>query len=67
MAFIKAGFQVGDRIRLTNDVAVLAGVFTRGHELTVTGSTSRGLDLRDDDGNMLCETLMVEHLFEKVR
>ena len=41
MAFIKAGFQVGDRIRLTNDVAVLAGTFTRGHELTVVGSGPR--------------------------
>lgn len=66
MAFIKAGLQVGDRIRLKNDVSVLAGTFTKGHELTVTGSGPRGLDLRDDDGNMLCETLFVEHLFEKI-
>lgn len=59
MTFIKRstieGTAIGSRIRLTSDVEVIAGVFTAGTELTVTGHTERGLDLVDDEGNRLTE------------
>jgi len=48
--------KIGDRVALEHDTDTLAGLFTRGHEFTVTNRTSRGWDLIDDENNRLLET-----------
>lgn len=60
MAFIKKGYNVGDRVRIKHDVSNMLGTFTKGHEFTIKQSSShdgprRGVDLVDDDGNELIE------------
>lgn len=48
--------RVGDRVRITRSVNVLAGTFTTGSEFTVTRIGVRGLDLVDENGERLLET-----------
>ena len=56
--FIPNNHEEGRRIRLTANRSALNGKFTCGHEFTITGSSYRGFDLIDDDGNRLLETMM---------
>ena len=54
MAFIPANPQVGDKVRLTHDVRVIAGTYTRGHEFKIAEYTNRGgMLLVDKDGRTL--------------
>lgn len=58
MTFIPNGswnLRVGRRVRLTRDVKVLKGTFTKGHELTITNIGPRGPDMIDDNGEKLSE------------
>ena len=41
----------------------MAGTFTAGTEMTITGHSQRGLDLVDDKGNKLLETGMMGYNF----
>ena len=52
--------MVGDRVRITRDVTVLSGTFTAGHRFRVIRSGPRGLDLEDENGNLLCDTIMID-------
>lgn len=46
--------RIGKKVRLTQDVEVLAGTYTKGHEFTITGYSDRGeMDLKDDNGLFL--------------
>lgn len=47
--------DIGKTICLLEDVQVLKGLFTAGHIMTITGITSRGYDLIDEDGNTMTE------------
>lgn len=37
-------------------------LYKKGHLFTVTGNSFRGLDLKDDDGNVISETLFIDHI-----
>lgn len=58
--------QVGDRIRIKEEVRMTKITYPKGHEFKVYNSSYRGLDLIDDEGNKLDETLFINHLFEKL-
>jgi len=58
--------KVGDRVRLTGEVDMTIKKYPAGHEFTVYNSSYRGLDLIDDEGNKLDETLFITHLIEKI-
>ena len=53
--FIRTTPQVGDKIRLEEQVELLSGHFTAGSILTITGFSDRGMDLVDESGNKLLE------------
>lgn len=40
--------------------------YTKGHEFTVYDESERGWDLEDDDGNKLCECLLIYDKLELV-
>lgn len=65
--YIPNSIRVGDRVRLTQNVEVLSGIFTKGHELVVTGVSYRGYDMIDDEGNKLLECGVVNpNCLEKI-
>lgn len=50
MAFISNN-KTGRKVKLTQDVNVLSGTYTKGHEFTVIGYSDRGeMELRDSNG-----------------
>jgi hypothetical protein len=59
--------KIGSRVRLKEE-QVMPGymTFERGHEFTVYGSSYRGFDLIDDNGNKLDECLFIHNKFELV-
>jgi hypothetical protein len=61
MAFIPSTQQIGDKVRLTKNVKVMAGTYTVGHEFTITGKGDRGYDLIDDHGRNLSEVHCALH------
>ena len=49
--------KIGDRVALEERVELFHKTYEIGHEFTIVSSDDiRGFDLKDDDGNMLCET-----------
>ncbi len=53
--------KIGDRVVLEERVEMYKITYEIGHQFTIVGSDDmRGFDLRDDDGNMLCETRFVK-------
>lgn len=58
--------KIGSRVRLTKDVSLFHRTFTKGHEFTVYGSSYRGWDLVDDDGNKMDETLFIHNKLELI-
>lgn len=57
MAFIPNPniISIGDRVRLRESYTMHLGTYTAGHEFVVTGETSRGYDMTDDDGRSIRE------------
>jgi len=55
IVFIPATIGKGDKVQLWNDVKVIKGTFTAGHQFTVIAVGERGLDVIDSDGNTLLE------------
>ena len=53
--------KVGKRVVLLEDVSTLRGTFSKGHEMTIIGETSRGWDLEDAYGNRILEAGMFGH------
>jgi hypothetical protein len=53
-------------VRLTEDVEMFKCIYTKGHEFTVYGSSFRGWDLIDDDGNKIDECLFIHDKLELV-
>lgn len=56
MKKVKDQITIGSRVRLLKDVKMFDCTYTKGHEFTVYGSSYRGWDLVDDDGNKIDET-----------
>lgn len=53
--------KIGDRVYIDQDVELHDRIFKSGHQFTIVGEDYlRGFDLKDDDGNMLCETRFVK-------
>lgn len=68
MAFIPATdvLRVGDRIRITEPLETMMGMFTVGHEFIIMSHSGRGFDLQDDDGHWVIECGLIQHTFQKV-
>lgn len=58
--------KIGSRVRLLKDVEMHNYTYTKGHEFTVYDESERGWDLEDDDGNKLCECLLIYDKLELV-
>lgn len=59
--------KIGDRVKITQQVHMpMYMTFEAGHEFTVYDSSHRGLDLKDDEGNCLDETLFINSIIEKI-
>ena len=53
--------KIGDRVVLEERVELSRITYEIGHQFTIVGDDNiRGFDLKDDDGNMLCETRFVK-------
>ncbi len=53
--------KIGDRVVLEEKVELFHKTYEIGHEFTIISEDNmRGFDLKDDDGNMLCETRFVK-------
>ena len=58
--------KIGSRVRLLEDVEMFNHTYTKGHEFNVYGSSYRGWDLVDDDGNKIDECLFIHDKLELV-
>jgi hypothetical protein len=52
MAFI-SDTPVGKKVRLTQDLKVVGGTYTKGHEFVIVERAAVGFNLRDDSGREL--------------
>ena len=57
---------IGSRVRLIEDIEMIYHTYTKGHEFNVIGSSYRGWDLKDDDGNEMSECLFIHDKLELV-
>lgn len=56
MAFVKNWSpKVGERVITTKKLESCAGYFEIGSEVTITGISERGYDIKDDEGNRMIE------------
>lgn len=62
----KRHIKIGSRVRLTEDVEMFTVTYTKGYEFTVYGSSYRGWDLIDDDGNKIVECLFIHDKLELI-
>ena len=51
----KNGFQVGDRVELTQNISAMSGTMLKGTIVTITDVSNRGYDIKDDEGHQLIE------------
>lgn len=47
--------EIGEKVILNKSYSSLDGTFTKGSLVTITGYSYRGYDIRDDEGNSMCE------------
>lgn len=66
MRIQKKQIKIGSRVRLLDDIEMFDCIYTKGHEFTVYGSSCRGWDLVDDDGNKLDECLFIHDKLELI-
>ena len=59
--------DIGSRVRLNESHQMQNITYKKGHEFTIYGSSQRGWDLIDKDGNKLDECLFMEHKLELVK
>jgi hypothetical protein len=60
----RRNLKIGDRIKLNDRVESGNRVFESGHEFTIYGSSYRGWDIIDDEGNKIDECLFIHDKFE---
>lgn len=58
--------KIGSRIRLKEEVNLFSKVFPKGHEFKIYGSSYRGFDLVDDDGQKMDECAFIHDKFELI-
>ena len=56
MAYVKNGYDIGDKVVTAYQVGSLAGYFEKGTEVRIVGVSERGYDLMDEYGNRVIET-----------
>lgn len=66
MRIEKKQIKVGSRVRLKEDVEKFNCTYAKGHGFKVYGSSCRGWDLIDDDGNKMDECLFIHDKLELV-
>lgn len=63
---MKKRIEIGSRVRLNEDHEMNHKTYKKGHEFTVYGSSYRGWDLVDDDGNKIDECLFMHDKLELI-
>lgn len=58
--------KVDSRVRLNEEHKMFNCTYTKGHEFNVVGSSYRGFDLEDDEGNKIHECLFMHDKLELV-
>ena len=53
-------------IEFTEDYEFNGKLYKKGHRFKVIGSSYRGLDIEDADGNCIYETLFISKIMKKV-
>jgi hypothetical protein len=57
----------GQRVVFLEDYEFNGKLYKKGHQFTITGDDyMRGLDLKDDEGNCICETRFISHKYELI-
>lgn len=56
--------KIGDNVRITEDINLFNKIFKKGHKFKIYGSSYRGWDLIDDDGNKIDECLFIHDKLE---
>ena len=64
--FTRSFPEIGDKIILKEDVSTMAGTFSEGSELKITGFSDRGMDLVDGDGNKIIEFGRLNEQYELI-
>ena len=59
--------KIGDRVRLKEDVSLWKTIYKKGHEFTIYDMSYRGVDLKDDDGNIMDECLFIHDKLEVIK
>lgn len=57
-------FKIGSVVRITEDISLFNKVFEKGHIFTIYGSSYRGWNLIDDNGNKMDECLFIHDKLE---
>jgi hypothetical protein len=55
-----------DIVELTEDHKSNGKLYKKGHRFKVIGSSFRGLDIEDSEGNRIYETLFIDHILKPV-
>jgi len=58
--------KTGDIVVFTEDYYFNNKLYEKGHKFKVTGSSYRGLDLEDFEGNRICETLFISNIIKPI-
>lgn len=58
--------NIGERVYITEEVGIFGKIYQAGHQFTITGSSYRGLDLEDDNGNKIAETLLINNIIRPI-
>ncbi len=57
--------DIGSIVSFKEDYEFNGKLYKKGHQFKITGyDNMRGFDLEDSDGNMICETRFISHLYE---
>lgn len=56
--------KIGSRVKINEDISLFNKVFKKGHIFTIYGSSYRGWDLIDDNGNKMDECLFIHDKLE---
>lgn len=56
--------KIGSKVIITEDVEMFHRTYKKGHKFKVYGSSYRGWDLIDADGNCLDETLFIDNIIK---
>jgi hypothetical protein len=63
---MKKEIKIGSKVKLTEDVEIFNRIYIKGHEFTVYGSSYRGWNLIDNEGNKIDECLFIHNKLELV-